>query len=488
MKIRKHWLSITAVTGLVVTSLFSTNISYANTASMDESPAWSKWLQKNAYPVKKLAPSSNDLYKDLRFLKKVLKDKRVVLLGESSHGAAEFNSSKVRLVQYLHEELDYDVIAFESGLAENHAADIHASKNTPLKTMQDAIFGVWHAEETLPLFDYLKKEKKTKDPLTLAGFDMQPMGSYPTFLKDWLTKVDPSMAEKAYQTEIKFINYYHGINTTFDQFQQEKPKMISEYQDIINFVKKHKKKLSAIYPQNSNLIQVTEYALKDRINSTEKIIEKNLLFSQYVNEGKYEEAQKYFDELSVLRDQAMANHLTWLAEKLYPNKKIIVWAHNLHIRKANTKAENPNRSPVVSMGELIPARLKKQSYVVGLYMNKGVSALNNREPAPVRYPHPSGNLESILSKSGHPNVFVDLKQKNKKWTSWMFTKRQALDWGMWDEKLVPYEQYDGILFINEVHMPKYIPYQQSKTMMQKNKKPLPVSKKDILYETSFMNR
>lgn len=59
-------------------------------------------------------------------------------------------------------------------------------------------------------------------------------------------------------------------------------------------------------------------------------------------------------------------------------------------------------------------------------MNKGVSALNNRQPAPVRYPHPEGNLESIVNKAGNPNVFVDLlHQKNRKSTSWMFTERQS---------------------------------------------------------------
>jgi erythromycin esterase len=109
------------------------------------------------------------------------------------------------------------------------------------------------------------------------------------------------------------------------------------------------------------------------------------------------------------------------------------------------------------MGQLLPHRMKNKSYVVGLYMNRGVSALNNREPAPVRYPHPEGNLESILEKAGHTNLFVDLlRQGNKPGTKWMYTERQALDWGLWDEKLVPREQYDGILFIDETHMPAYI--------------------------------
>lgn len=441
---------------LSVTTILSSNVSFAATTASTEDPAWTTWLQKRSHAVEKLAPSQGDTYRDLRFLKKVLKGKRVVMLGESSHGAAEFNSAKARLIQYLHEELDYDVIAFESGLVETAAADLHAGQATPLNTMQNAIYGIWHTKETLPLFEYLKKEKNSKDPLTLAGFDMQPQGNYQEFLKKWFESVNPAMAEKAYQTETRFLQTY-ATETDVERFRAEKGSLINAYKDLLKFVRDNKRALSSRYPKHPKLIAITEYALRDRIHTIDHILEKYILFAKYMQEEKYEEAQKALDEASVLRDQAMAKHLTWLAEKLYPNKKIIVWAHNIHVRKANTKTVNPYRTSVPTMGQLLPHRMKNKSYVVGLYMNRGVSALNNREPAPVRYPHPEGNLESILEKAGHTNLFVDLlRQGNKPGTKWMYTERQALDWGLWDEKLVPREQYDGILFIDETHMPAYI--------------------------------
>lgn len=456
MSKKRKLLSLALITSLTVSSLFFGSTNFIEAQSQSEDATWTKWLQKNAYPIEKLSPSENDLYQDLRFLKKVLKDKQVVLLGESSHGAAEFNSSKVRLIQYLHEELDYDVVAFESGQGEAYASDLNVNQKTPLQTMQDSIFPVWHTKETLPLFEYIQKEKQSKDPLTLSGFDMQPTTPFSNFLKSWFEKIDPSMGEKAYQSEMNFLQYYYGIKT-IDQFHQEKASMIANYRDLLQFVTKHQDALSKLDPEHPERVKVTQHVLEDRINSIDKIVEKALLYYKYAMEENIPEAEKYFNELSVLRDEAMAKNLTWLAEELYPNKKIIVWAHNIHIRKANTQTENPVRANVLTMGELIPDRLKKKSYVVGLYMNKGVSALNNQQPAPVRYPHPEGNIESILSKTKHPNLFVDLQhEKNKKGTSWMYTRRQALDWGLWDEQLVPRDQYDGILFINEVKVPTYI--------------------------------
>ncbi|SEM80457.1 erythromycin esterase family protein [Lihuaxuella thermophila] len=467
MSKKMKWCTLAIAACFSVTTLLSSHTGFADSGSATEQPEWTKWLQSHANPVEKLAPEDGDTYEDLQFLKKTLKGKRVVLLGESSHGAAEFNSAKARLIQYLHEELDYDVLAFESGLAETTAANLHAADQTPLKTMQDSIYGVWHAKETLPLFEYLKKEQKSNDPLILTGFDIQPSnGSFRNFLKDWFQKVNPLMGEKAYQLESKFLQIYTS-ETDADRFRLEKGSLIGGYKDLLKFVRENKKELSAVYPRDRKLLAVTEYALQDRIHMIDRILEKYILFSKYTQEQNYQEAQKYLDEGSVLRDQAMAKNLTWLAEKLYPNKKIIVWAHNIHIRKANTRTENPYRTSLVTMGQLLPQQLQKDSYVVGLYMNRGVSALNNRQPAPVRYPHPEGNLESILSKSGNPNIFVDLLHtKNKKATSWMFTGRQVLDWGLWDERIVPREQYDGILFIDEVHLPQYVEYPTSAAQMR----------------------
>lgn len=37
-----------------------------------------------------------------------------MLLGEASHGVAESNWAKVRLIKFLHQQLGFDVVAFES--------------------------------------------------------------------------------------------------------------------------------------------------------------------------------------------------------------------------------------------------------------------------------------------------------------------------------------------------------------------------------------
>jgi erythromycin esterase len=420
-----------------------------------ENPKWHQWIKENAKPIESIRPEVGDVYRDLRFFEPLLKNKRILFLGESSHGAAQFNSSKVRLIKYLHEKLGYQVLAFESGLGELFALNTQIPKQPPEQSMRKGLFEIWQTKEVLSLFEYIKKRSTTDKPIQLAGMDMQPVGSYGTFLKEWFQKVDPQMGYLAKQTEDIFAMSLHQSDRK--NFQQEQKQMIRNYQKLYQFTKKHEKKLSENYPDSNQITQVTQYVLQDRIHSIAKVIPHYVSYNFYLQSGKESKATEAYNRYNIARDQVMAKHMVWITKKLYPKQKIIVWAHNLHIRKTNTKTENPKRSSIVNLGQLLPAKIKKQSYVLGLYMNRGVSALNDRKAQVVRFPHPKGRVESILGKTGYPNFFIDLSQaKKQEETSWMFTQRAILDWGAWEEHLVFKEQYDGILFIDQVNLPQYI--------------------------------
>ncbi|WP_156877629.1 erythromycin esterase family protein [Shimazuella kribbensis] len=429
-------------------------ISHAQ-AESTENPKWHQWLKENAQPIESIRPAVGDVYRDLRFFDPLLKNKRIIFLGESSHGAAQFNSSKVRLVKYLHEKLGYQVLAFESGLGELFALNTQIYKQSPTESMKNSLFEIWQTKEILPLFEYIKKSKTTNNPLQTAGIDMQPVGSYGIFLKEWFQNINPQMGNLAKRTEDKFTaSLYHS---DIKSFQQEQKQMIYAYQKLYQFTKENEKELAKIHPDSNQLMKVTQYVLQDRIHSITNVIPHYVTYNYYFQEGNKSLSNEAYDQYNIARDQAMAKHMVWITEKLYPKQKIIVWAHNLHIRKANTKTENPNRSSVINLGELLLPKIKKQSYILGLYMNRGISALNDRKPIAVRFPHPTGRMESILSKTGYPNFFVDLSQAKKhEGTSWMFSKRAILDWGAWEEQVVFKQQYDGILYIDQVNIPQYV--------------------------------
>ena len=72
-------------------------------------------LLELAVPLRSIDPDDED-FADLAPLAAVLSGVRVVQLGEQSHGDGAAFFAKARLIRYLHRELGFTVLAFESGL------------------------------------------------------------------------------------------------------------------------------------------------------------------------------------------------------------------------------------------------------------------------------------------------------------------------------------------------------------------------------------
>src|SRR5262245_47146742 len=108
-----------AAAGLVLALALSTAVS-----AQSGNASWVAWARDHSFPVASIAPSATEEFADLQFLKQVIGDRRLVQLGESGHGVAEFDSAKARLVQFFHEQMGFDVIAFESSMYECFAADV----------------------------------------------------------------------------------------------------------------------------------------------------------------------------------------------------------------------------------------------------------------------------------------------------------------------------------------------------------------------------
>ncbi|WLR43376.1 erythromycin esterase family protein [Bacillus carboniphilus] len=127
---------------------------------------------ETANEIKSIDLQSSD-YSDLHFVKEVLKDKRVVMLGESSHGVSEYSLIKSRLIKFLHEEMDYNVVAFESGLAEVGITNEKLDEVGPRTAMKNSLIPQWHTDNVLNLLNYIDELKNSEEPIHIAGFDMQ---------------------------------------------------------------------------------------------------------------------------------------------------------------------------------------------------------------------------------------------------------------------------------------------------------------------------
>ncbi|HVG43276.1 MAG TPA: erythromycin esterase family protein, partial [Longimicrobium sp.] len=136
------------------------------------------WLKANAHPIRSLSVADRD-FSDLQPLKAAIGSSRVVLLGEQSHGDGTTFLAKARLIAFLHQEMGFDVLAWESGLWDVRQVWQHVQAGEAvLPASRRGVFGIWTgSQEVLPTLDYVQETVGTAHPLELAGFDNQLTGT-----------------------------------------------------------------------------------------------------------------------------------------------------------------------------------------------------------------------------------------------------------------------------------------------------------------------
>ncbi len=415
-----------------------------------ENQIWAAWIRSNHHPIRSL---TSEHYDDLQFLKPLLAGRTVVQLGEPAHGVAEINTLRARLVKFLHEEMAYDVIAFESGLFECYRVNDQAKTLTPTQMLTGSLFGIWHTTEMRALFAYIQATQTTDRPLALAGLDIQissrqTAASRPQFLHDVVAKVDPVYADHVYDLDTTFFTALrdeardHAAAPRRYQDAAYWQAFRNEYQALLAFFKTHAEALRRAYPQTPQTPAMAQQVVWSVI--------------QYID---YMQALRNPVTALAIRDVAMADNLDFVLATLYPGKKVIVWAHNAHIRYHNQDVQGDAFwLGHKTMGGWLDERYFAALYTIGFYLYRGQIASNNRQLVEVPPVH-SGSLESILYRTGRKYAFVDLlHQTHEEGNAWMFTAIQAneLTLGYAPITMVPRDQYDGVILIDTVHPPEYL--------------------------------
>ncbi|MGA5690672.1 erythromycin esterase family protein [Cytobacillus pseudoceanisediminis] len=382
---------------------------------------------------------------DFSFLKTLLEDKRIVFLGESSHGVAEFNEIKVEMIKYLHKELGFEVVAFESSLGDAAAVQNGVNKLGAEEMLRRSLPGVWVTEEVLPLFQYIKESSLTDSPLILSGVDVRPTPYFNTWFEELLSKIRDS-SKNEYREIIEQC-------TAFNLMYSAKPEKDREdcagrYENILSTVKKNENMFTREFPEFPELLSLVELELNTRIS--------------YVR--NYPDPDAPIEQQADKRDQMLSEVLKSLYEDVFPNKKIIVWGHNDHISDNNSKVDVAyvdGSKTIVSMTERLPETIKKDSYIIGLYMGSGKTAGNDRSIHSVNEEdglNKNGTLENALSRGNYDAVFAELSHaENNQENKWMFQPLEALSWGYHREYMPNIrENYDAVIYIKEVNPPSYL--------------------------------
>lgn len=407
---------------------------------------WIAWLREHHHPLRLQTAGASDDFADLQFLKPLLEGRRIVQIGESHHSVAEYAAVKTRLIKFLHQELGFDVLAFESSIYECFAADLRQLSATD--ALFSTIFGVWAFEEVLPLFEYLKATQASARPLAFAGFDPQISSrtgvvTRPAFFRRVVGVLDPVYANDVANFDAQFIDRIQREGPTYAR--DEEDRLVTFYTQLGAFLQTNRDALVAAFPGDASPLIAQRVAW-----SSVKLVQLLRSFGHNPDDASLQGHM-------AIRDHAMAENLTFLARELYPDRKMIVWAANIHVRHANAATT----WVFPTMGKWLAEQFRNELYTIGLYPNRG-TVPGTRSLFSIDAAEP-GTMERLLSDAGSAQLFVDLlHQSPGSGTRWMFEPMLSRDasisgpQAMLPVLIVPRDQYDGLLFIDRVSAPRFI--------------------------------
>ncbi|HEX5135595.1 MAG TPA: erythromycin esterase family protein [Planctomycetota bacterium] len=395
------------------------------------------WLDRNAIMVKTLDFDAR--HGDLARLKPLLEGVRIVQLGEQSHMDGASFRAKARLARFLHEEMGFEVIAFESGLFECEKANGLLAEGKGKAAMHASIFGIWRVEQVLPLFDHMAAAARSEHPLRLTGFDTRGSGAAADgFLADLYAFLAPAAEVPAADREAL---------AAIDAKLNASPYAPTGAE---------REAASAALGRIRKLIDGNRAELVKAHGEPETEFFSRCVDNYGVRE-KFEFSMTGDDkELSGnLRDKQMAENLRWLAEVRYPDKKIITWAatahqaHNLKLVKIGGSSEQYEHW--TNMGQYVHEWYGPKVFTIAFAALEGRAG---RFSPQFDIPEPKeDSFEDLLGRYGQPLVLVPLRGESA-FQEAMFCSPMSYDRSI----EAPWPQVvDAIFFTREMTATKWVP-------------------------------
>lgn len=353
-----------------------------------------RWLAEHAVPLRTIAIHENDM-SDLAPLKAAIGGARVVLLGEQTHGDGATFAAKSRLVKFLHREMGFEVLAWESGMEEMRRLDeAFAAGRSVEEAPGIGLFGIWSiSQQCQELLGYVRKERVGERPLLTAGFDDQvttaPSSTpFPKKVNGFFDAVDAGMLT-AEQRE--------SLGRVFAWLEQrpgpDRPALPGELgavRSLLDVVERERERLEAVHGRRE--VRFQERAIGNVVSFVERM----------------KPGVDAFND----RDRRMGENLLFLANEYYKGKKVIVWAASMHnarrVEGLEWVGSANNHRGVRPMGDVLFETMGDGMYSVMFTAYSGRIGRPWSGAAPIEKAA-EGTLEAMLHATGKPYLFVDFR-------------------------------------------------------------------------------
>ncbi|WP_425050040.1 erythromycin esterase family protein [Pseudomaricurvus hydrocarbonicus] len=290
-------------------------------------------------------------------------DARLVLMGEASHGTAEFYEMRARIARELIEKKGFNVIAVEADWPDASRIN-HYIRNIaidPLLERQPFTrfpSWMWANHSVLDFTHWLKNFNDNSaapgNPVGFYGLDLYSLGASIETVLSYLESVDPATAEVArirYGCLTPWMDdpSLYGQMVLTRQYKTCEQSILIMLQDLL------KKRL--------------EYSQADG----ERFFDAEQNAKLVANAERYYRTMYYAENSSWnQRDQHMFDTLEAILEFKGADAKAIVWEHNSHIGDA--RATQMSARGELNIGQLIRQKYGNAAYLIGFGTDHGTVA------------------------------------------------------------------------------------------------------------------
>ena len=133
-----------------------------------------EWIRAHAIRLK--TPEAGHGFADMKPLKKIIANARIVSLGEATHGTREFFQLKHRMLEFLASEMGFTIFSIEANMPEAYRLNDYVlnGNGDPAKLLKGMYFWTWDTQEVLEMIRWMREFNKSgKGRVQFTGFDMQ---------------------------------------------------------------------------------------------------------------------------------------------------------------------------------------------------------------------------------------------------------------------------------------------------------------------------
>jgi erythromycin esterase-like protein len=329
-------------------------------------------------------------------------DRRVILLGEATHGTSEFYRARAAITRRLISKHGFNIVAVEADWPDAAVVDRHVRHRLAIRQEEPPFqrfpTWMWRNTDVDALIEWMRSYNEKLPAQERAGFyglDLYNMSGSIAAVLSYLDKVDPEAAAEARDRYACLTPWQrdpavYGRAVLTRGYRECEEAVVSQLKDL--------------------LTRQLDYARMDRDSFLDAAQNARLITAaeRYYRIMYYGGAESWN-----LRDTHMFETLENVLDARGGNSKAVVWAHNSHIGDARYTDMGSLRDEL-NIGQLCREHFGKSTALVGFGTHTGtVAAASDWDGAmEVKRVQPShqDSYERLCHDSGNPRFVLDLNR------------------------------------------------------------------------------